>query len=146
MGEAAGGSVVVRVGPVVTPLAGLIGAEVDVDLRDIDDEVFGCIREAFLEYVILVFPGQQLSPDDQLAFARLFGDLYRYPHGPGMKGHEMVLPINLPSGVRRGRWHSDATFDERRPSRSCPPVSCRAGAAKRRSPTSTRRSMRCPTA
>ena len=27
----------------------------------------------------------------------------------------MVLPINLPSGVRRGRWHSDATFDEHPP-------------------------------
>ena len=32
-----------------------------------------------------------------------------------MEGHELVLPINLPSGVRRGRWHSDATFDERPP-------------------------------
>lgn len=60
--------------PVVTPLAGLIGAEIDVDLRHIDDDVFGRIRDAFREYVILVFPGQQLSPDDQVAFARRFGD------------------------------------------------------------------------
>ena len=115
MSEAAGGLAVRQVDPVVTPLAGLIGAEVDVDLRHIDDDVFGRIREAFLEYVILVFPNQELSPDDQLAFARRFGDLYLFPHGPGMKGHEMVLPINMPSGVRRGRWHSDATFDERPP-------------------------------
>lgn len=115
MSEAAGALAGGRGDPVATPLAGLIGAEVDVDLRDIDDDLFGRIRETFLRYVILVFPNQQLSPDDQLAFAGRFGDLYRYPHGPGMEGHEMVLPINLPSGVRRGRWHSDATFDERPP-------------------------------
>ena len=115
MSEAASGLAIERLDPVVTPLAGLIGAEVDVDLRQIDDDAFDRIRGAFLEYVILVFPKQQLSPDDQLAFARRFGELYRYPHGPGMEGHEMVLPINLPSGVRRGRWHSDATFDERPP-------------------------------
>lgn len=115
MSEAASELTIERLGPVVTPLAGLIGAEVDVDLRHIDDDVFERIHRAFLEYVILVFPNQQLSPDDQLAFARRFGDLYRYPHGPGMEGHELVLPINLPSGVRRGRWHSDATFDERPP-------------------------------
>lgn len=101
--------------PAVTPLAGLIGAEVEVDLRFIDDDVFERIHQAFLEHVILVFPNQRLTPDDQLAFARRFGDLYRYPHGPGMKNHDLILPINLPSGIRRGRWHSDATFDERPP-------------------------------
>ena len=99
----------------VTPLAGLIGAEVDVDLRALDDATFDEVHRAFLEYLVLVFPGQQLIPDDQLAFARRFGDLYKYPHGPGMESHELVLPINLPSGIRRGRWHSDATFDQRPP-------------------------------
>ena len=101
--------------PSTTPLAGLIGGEVEVDLRFIDDDVFEYIHRSFLEHVILVFPNQQLTPDDQLAFARRFGDLYRFPHGPGMKSHELILPINMPSGVRRGRWHSDATFDERPP-------------------------------
>ena len=115
MSEAAGELTATQDQPTVTPLAGLIGAEVDVDLRFIDDDVFECIHQAFLEYVILVFPNQRLTPDDQLAFARRFGDLYRYPHAEGMKDHELILPINLPSGVRRGRWHSDATFEERPP-------------------------------
>ena len=98
-----------------TPLAGLIGAEVEVDLRFIDDGQFAQIHQAFLDNVILVFPGQQLTADEQITFARRFGELYRFPHGPGMEGHEDVLQINMPSGVRRGRWHSDATFDERPP-------------------------------
>ena len=99
----------------VAPLAGLIGAEVDVDLRRLDDAMFEQVHRAFLEHVILVFPGQRLSPDDQLAFARRFGELYRFPHAPGIEGHELVLAIKMPSGIRRGRWHSDATFDERPP-------------------------------
>lgn len=115
MSEAASELDAEQIQPGVTPLAGLIGAEVEVDLRLIDDDAFERIHRAFLEYVILVFPNQRLTPDDQLAFARRFGDLYRFPHGPGMKSHELILPINLPSGTRRGRWHSDATFDERPP-------------------------------
>ena len=99
----------------VTPLAGLIGAEVDVDLRTLDDAAFDAVHRAFLDHLVLVFPNQELAPDDQLAFARRFGDLYLYPHGPGIESHEFVLPINLPSGIRRGRWHSDATFDETPP-------------------------------
>ena len=99
----------------VTPLAGLIGAEVDVDLRTLDDAAFDAVHRAFLDHLVLVFPNQELSPDDQLAFARRFGHLYLYPHGPGIESHEFVLPINLPSGIRRGRWHSDATFDETPP-------------------------------
>lgn len=100
----------------VTPLAGLIGATVDVDLRTLDAATFAQVRAAFLEYLVLVFPNQQLTADDQVAFARRFGELYRFPHGPGMEGHEDVLPINMPSGTLRGKWHSDATFDERPPS------------------------------
>ena len=32
-----------------------------------------------------------------------------------MQGRDLILPINMPSGVRRGQWHSDATFDESPP-------------------------------
>ena len=99
----------------VVPLAGSIGAEIDVDLRSMDTATFEAVHQAFLEHVVLVFPNQQFSPEDQIAFARRFGDLYRFPHGPGMDEHPDILPINMPSGLGQGRWHSDATFDERPP-------------------------------
>ncbi len=99
----------------VTPLAGQIGAEVEVDLRALDNARFDEVHRAFLEYVILVFPNQDLTADDQVAFARRFGELYRYPHALGMQDNDDVLPINIPAGLRRGRWHSDVTFDEMPP-------------------------------
>ena len=39
----------------VTPLAGLIGAEVETELAALDDATFAQVREAFLEHVVLVF-------------------------------------------------------------------------------------------
>ncbi len=101
----------------VESLSGCIGAEVDVDLRNIDDDVFAAIHAAFLEHVVLVFPGQQLSASEQVAFARRFGELYLFPHAPGIDGHPEILGIfNLKGGIGEGRWHSDATFD------ACPPA------------------------
>ena len=97
--------------PPVTPLAGLIGAEVNVDLKSLDASSFAAVRTAFLEHLVLVFPNQQLTEADQVAFAERFGELYLYPHSPGLPDHKDVLPINMPSGTLRGRWHSDATFD-----------------------------------
>lgn len=94
----------------VTPLAGVIGAEVEVDLANLDDATFAAVRSAVLEYLVLVFPGQKLSSEQQTAFARRFGDLYVYPHAPGILENKDVLGINLPDGIRKGRWHSDATF------------------------------------
>ncbi len=96
----------------VTPLAGVIGAEVEVDLAQMTDAEFEAVRAAFLEYVVVVFPRQRLSAHEQTAFARRFGDIYVYPHGPGIEENTDVLPINMPDGVKKGRWHSDATFDE----------------------------------
>ena len=98
-----------------TPLAGTIGVEIEVDLRRLDEASFELVRAAFLEHVVAVFPNQQLTAEEQEAFARRFGDIYVFPHGPGMAAHPNVLPINMPSGVRKGRWHSDATFDEKPP-------------------------------
>lgn len=100
----------------VTPLAGLIGAEVLVDLRNLSEATFDEIRRAFLEYLVLVFPDQQLTGDDQIAFARRLEELYLFPHSAGLENHAEILPINIPAGRGRGRWHSDATFDERPPS------------------------------
>lgn len=84
---------------------GLSGAELD------------CIRNAWHEHLVLVFPGQELTPDHQIAFGKQFGSLddhkaapfYRHPQYP-----EIFLITNRRVGGREsetkdtGRvWHSD---------------------------------------
>jgi taurine dioxygenase len=61
----------------VTPLSSACGAEISgVDLtRPLAKETVQAIRDAWNQYIVLVFRGQKVSQDDQLRFAEYFGDL-----------------------------------------------------------------------
>lgn len=62
--------------PTVTPADATLGATVvDIDLGALDDEAWTCVEDAFHEYGVLIFPGQNLSEEAQIAFAERFGDL-----------------------------------------------------------------------
>ena len=54
-----------------------IGAEVTgFDLRfPLDDEIIQIIKEAWYKHTVLLFRNQQLSEDEQLRFASLFGPI-----------------------------------------------------------------------
>src|ERR1700733_7396020 len=54
-----------------------LGAQIDgVDLTGpIDDRTIAQIRQAWLEHVVLVFPGQDLTPSTLMPFAGRFGEL-----------------------------------------------------------------------
>jgi alpha-ketoglutarate-dependent 2,4-dichlorophenoxyacetate dioxygenase len=71
----------------VTPLHPTLGAELrGVDLtRPVVPGVFGEIEAAFNRSGILVFPGQRLTDEQQLAFSRLFGPLEVNPNYAGAK-------------------------------------------------------------
>ena len=59
--------------PVTETFAAEIG---DVDLaRPLDPEDFAAVKEAFATYAVLIFPDQQLTQEQHLAFAALFGPL-----------------------------------------------------------------------
>jgi len=96
-----------------------LGAEITgVDLsRPVDPAKLAAIKSAWLEHIVLVFPGQDISPEQQIAFSRNFGALDdnaatpRYRHAQ----HSEIFvvstkPVNgRPSETRNtGRnWHSD---------------------------------------
>src|SRR3546814_4387855 len=60
----------------VTPLSPVLGAEVvGLDLsRPVHDADFARVRDAFHANGLLVFRDQSLSPEQQIAFSRRFGD------------------------------------------------------------------------
>jgi alpha-ketoglutarate-dependent taurine dioxygenase len=60
----------------IEPLDATFGAVVTgVRLADLDAATWDALRAAWLEYALLVFPGQHLGRDAQIAFARRFGAL-----------------------------------------------------------------------
>jgi alpha-ketoglutarate-dependent 2,4-dichlorophenoxyacetate dioxygenase len=71
----------------LTPLHPTLGAALrGVDLtRPMGPQIFAEIDAAFNRYGILVFPGQRVTDEQQLAFSRLFGPLEVNPNYAGSK-------------------------------------------------------------
>ncbi|MCB0994656.1 MAG: TauD/TfdA family dioxygenase, partial [Acidimicrobiales bacterium] len=92
-------------------LSGTLGLRIDgVDVRHLDDATFAEIQRLFLEYLVLVFPGQDLSPGDEVAFARRWGTIWCHPHIPSLPGHPEVLEVVDPTHPIACHWHQDQTF------------------------------------
>lgn len=96
----------------IRKVGGRVGAEVvGVDLRDLSDSVFAEIKAALLEHKVLGFRGQDLTDDDQIAFASRFGPLTgAHPTVPSVEGRPEVLPVDAEEGIRSNHWHTDVTF------------------------------------
>ncbi len=60
----------------VEPLEATLGAVVTgLKLAQLDDDTFARLYDTWLEYALLVFPDQRLTKEEQVAFAKRFGDL-----------------------------------------------------------------------
>jgi alpha-ketoglutarate-dependent 2,4-dichlorophenoxyacetate dioxygenase len=61
----------------ICPVTASFGAEIgDVDLsRPLDPAEVAAIKQAFWDYAVLIFPGQELSEEQHTEFARNFGPL-----------------------------------------------------------------------
>lgn len=75
----------------VTPMSPACGAEISgIDLREpIDAETVKEIEDAFHEHVVIVFRGQDITEEEQMAFANAFGGLgerKRSPNGSNPGG------------------------------------------------------------
>ncbi len=98
----------------VQPVTATIGATITgVDLRAplcADDR--DAIERALLEHGVLFFRDQDVTPDQQVAFAEQFGTIDIPPMAPnsGMRPEVMVLDQVDPRGQGADNWHSDNTF------------------------------------
>ena len=111
----------------VRPLHPLFAAEVTgIDLtQPLPDDVFAEVAAAFDEHSVLVFPGQKLDNDRQIAFSRRFGELEVMLKGVvGEDRHlagisnvdpktNQIIPADHPRMLRQygnELWHTDSSF------------------------------------
>jgi taurine dioxygenase len=58
------------------PTGGGLGAEIrGVDLRGLSDDAFVAVHRAWLDNLVLLFRGQQLTDAELITFSRRFGEL-----------------------------------------------------------------------
>ncbi len=117
----------------VEPLHPLFVARVTgVDLsQPVPEPTFAQIHAAFSSYAVLVFPGQPISDQQQVAFTRLFGPVETAPNYAGDKlrlSQDFTDISNLdPNGkildpkdrlnrynLGNQMWHTDSSFKARR--------------------------------
>jgi taurine dioxygenase len=91
--------------------AGALGARITgIDIaHGISDETLTQLKAAFLENCVIYLPGQQaMTPDDQLAFAKRWGEVVVHPYVPSIDGYPGIMRIYDPNPVTV-TWHADTT-------------------------------------
>ena len=104
----------------VTPISGALGALVTgVELKNpLQEDVFAEIYKAFLKYKVIFFRNQDLNPESQLHFGRMFGRPVIYPFVKGLKDFPEITPIlkkETDLNNFGGVWHSDTTYQQQPP-------------------------------
>ena len=105
----------------IRPLSGHVGAEISgVNLAaDLPGDTFQLIDDAYNRHSVLVFRDQQLTPEQQLAFARRFGELEISPRTQfSLPGYPEILVLS--NIIENGRpvgntdagrtWHTDMSY------------------------------------
>jgi taurine dioxygenase len=101
----------------VRPCTPVIGAEIrGVDLtRPLSEAQWNEIHDAFLRHLVVFFREQRrMSPEQQIAFGRSFGELHIHPAAPHLEGYPEVFVIHAhkDSKFANGEsWHSDVSCD-----------------------------------
>lgn len=102
------------------PYAGALGAVVSgIDLcQPIDDALFTELNNALMEYEVLFFRDQAMSPENHAKLASLFGPPQHHEAYPHIDGFPQITILENdeanPSLIEV--WHTDMTF------RQCPPL------------------------
>ena len=96
----------------ITRLAGALGAEVrGLDLSRADAAMARAIEALLVEHQVLFFPDQHPTPEAQLAFGELFGEVERHPHldnpWPGLP--DGIFELAASHGGVADEWHTDLT-------------------------------------
>jgi taurine dioxygenase len=116
----------------VRKLTPIIGAEIEgVDLsKPLSNRQQDEIHRALAENCVIFFRDQHITPQQHMAFGRLFGELDVHPAAPHLEGMPEVMVIAADQNSKRANgegWHTDVSCQEQPPMGSilyvkeCPP-------------------------
>jgi taurine dioxygenase len=111
----------------IVPTGAALGAEIrGVDLSSpLDEATFAAIENAYNDHGVIFFRDQHVTPPQQVAFTRRFGEIefnifgerWSVPDSPEIVVLSNITEDGKPIGVRRAgeNWHSDMCYTPRPP-------------------------------
>jgi taurine dioxygenase len=102
----------------LTPHVGGVVSGVDLS-QPLDESTFKQVHDALIDNGVIFFRDQHLTPEQQKAFGRLFGELHIHPAAPAeVPEHPEILVIHADESskhVAGENWHSDVSCDPEPP-------------------------------
>ena len=100
----------------VRKLTPTIGAEIfGVDLaQPLGNQQFQEVHDALMDNLVVFFRDQKLTPDQQIAFSKRFGEIHHHPFVKGMEEYPDILEIIKEESDTRAfgsTWHTDQMFN-----------------------------------
>ncbi len=104
----------------VRKVAGALGAELaEIDLsHPLTTAEIASIRQALLDHGVIFFRNQTITPAQQIAFARSFGEIAEYPMIAPLPDHPEIIPVVKEAHETvnfGGLWHTDTAYLEAPP-------------------------------
>ena len=99
----------------ITLTSGALGAEISgLDLKDSSEENWKVINQLLLEHKVLFFRNQNISPEEQINFAKRFGPLEKHVYVKGRDQFpEIIRIIKKPDEKQQWgeTWHTDVSYN-----------------------------------
>lgn len=101
----------------VKPITPFLGAEIGgVDLsRPLSDALIAEIEQAFLDFGVIFFRDQQLTPEQHIAFAERFGRIDINRFFKAVDGYPQIAEVRKEASQKSnigGAWHTDHSYDQ----------------------------------
>ena len=101
----------------VSPLSPALGGIISgVDIAGgISDEQFDEIRQAFIDYSVIFFRDQQLTPDQHIEFARRWGEINVNRFFQAVETHPIIAEVRKEAHQQANigsNWHTDHSYDQ----------------------------------
>ncbi len=103
----------IEVSPLSPALGGIISG-VDI-AAGVSDEQFAEIRQAFIDYSVIFFRDQQITPDQHIEFARRWGEINVNRFFQAVDSHPIIAEVRKEADQKKNigaEWHTDHSYDE----------------------------------
>tara|TARA_B100001250_G_scaffold410115_1_gene435893 strand:+ start:649 stop:1476 length:828 start_codon:yes stop_codon:yes gene_type:complete len=96
-------------------LSGALGAEINgINLKDCSKENWTEINKLLLEHKVIFFRNQNITPDEQINLAKMFGPLEKHIYVKGLEGYPEIVRIKKTPNEKHQwgeTWHTDVSYN-----------------------------------